>query len=59
MPNSFHSPKYRKHKSSGQAVVTIGGKAPYLGPYGTKASHVEYDQLIAEWRAAPCPRPTN
>jgi hypothetical protein len=32
------SPSYRKHKASGQAVVTIGGRDVYLGPYGTKAS---------------------
>lgn len=44
-------PKYRKHKASGQAVVTLGGKDHYLGPYGAKASKAEYDRLIAEWLA--------
>lgn len=42
-------PKYRKHRSSGQAVVTIRGKDHYLGPHGTKASKIAYDRLIAEW----------
>src|SRR5262249_49900384 len=42
-------PKYRKHRGSGQAVVTLSGLDHYLGPHGTKASKVEYDRLIAEW----------
>lgn len=42
-------PKYRKHRASGQAIVTLGGKDHYLGPHGTKASKREYDRLIAEW----------
>lgn len=45
-------PKYRKHKRSGRAIVTIGGKDHYLGPYGTKASELEYDRIVAEWLAA-------
>ena len=45
-------PKYRKHKRSGQAIVTIGGKDHYLGPYGTKASKLEYDRIVSEWLAA-------
>ena len=52
------NPKYRKHRASGQAVVTLDGKDRYLGPHGTKASHHEYDRLIGEWlangRCAPC-----
>ncbi|MBX3427935.1 MAG: site-specific integrase [Pirellulales bacterium] len=44
-------PKYRKHRASGQAVVTIGGRDYYLGPHGTKASRIEYDRLITEWLA--------
>ena len=52
MPKLVHSlPKYRKHKPSGQAVVTIAGKDHYLGPHGTGASHHEYDRLIAEYLA--------
>jgi integrase len=45
------APKYRKHSASGQAVVTIAGKVEYLGPYGTKTSHKEYDRLVGEWLA--------
>jgi integrase len=45
-------PSYRKHARSGQAVVTIGGRDHYLGPFGTRASKVEYDRLIAEYLAS-------
>jgi hypothetical protein len=44
-------PKYRKHRGSGQAVVTLNVRDYYLGPHGTKASHIEYDRLIGEWLA--------
>ena len=44
-------PKYRKHHTSGQARVTLDGKDVYLGTYGTKASKVKYDVVIAEWLA--------
>ena len=50
MPRLTQSvPKYRKHKSSGQAIVELSGKQYYLGPHGTKTSKVEYDRLIGEW----------
>jgi hypothetical protein len=42
-------PKYRKHKQSGQAIVTINGRDYLLVPHGTKASRLEYDRLITEW----------
>ncbi len=45
------TPKYRKHRASGQAIVTLDGRDFYLGPHGTKTSHHEYDRLIAEWLA--------
>src|SRR5262245_36288688 len=45
-------PSYRKHKASGQAVVTLNGHDEYLGPYGTKASKNLYDRLVAEWLAS-------
>ena len=45
------TPKYRKHRASGQAIVTLNGKDYFLGPYGTAASEREYDRLIAEWLA--------
>lgn len=44
-------PKYRKHRATGQAVVTLSGRDFYLGPHGTKASRREYDRLIGEWLA--------
>jgi integrase len=53
--NKSSNPKYRKHRPTGQAVVTIAGKTHYLGPHGTEASHVEYDRLIAEWLVAGRP----
>lgn len=42
-------PKYRKHRGSGQAVVTINGRDYYLGVHGTTVSKRNYDQLIAEY----------
>ena len=44
-------PKYRKHRPTGKAVVTLSGQDFYLGPHGTKASRIEYDRLIGEWLA--------
>jgi integrase len=58
MPRLLNSvPTYRKHRASGQAVVTIAGRDHYLGPHGTKASHAAYDRLVGEWLASnrsPC-----
>ena len=52
MPKLSNSvPKYRKHRASGQAVVTLNGRDFYLGPHGTKASKREYDRLTSEWLA--------
>jgi integrase len=52
MPRLIHqNPQYRKHRASGQAVVTLDGRDLYLGPHGTKASRGEYDRLIGEWLA--------
>jgi integrase len=44
-------PSYRRHKRSGQAVVTLDGRDHYLGPFGSPASKAEYDRLIARWLA--------
>jgi len=44
-------PRYRKHRASGQAVVTLSGNDFYLGPHGTKVSYREYDRVVAEWLA--------
>lgn len=58
-------PRYRKHKATGQAIVTIDGKTFYLGPYGSKRSKAQYDSVIAEWIASgrklpePDQRPAN
>jgi integrase len=48
-------PAYRKHKPSGQAVVTIAGRDVYLGPHGTKTSRADYDRVVGEWLAAGRP----
>lgn len=57
------APKYRKHKASGQAVVSFNGHDCYLGPWGSKASRLEYDRLITEWlqngRSEPCRSPSD
>ncbi len=45
-------PSYRKHRASGQAVVTIGTRDFYLGPHGTDVSKQQYDRLVMEWVAA-------
>jgi integrase len=45
------TPKYQQHRASGQAVVTLDARDFYLGPYGSKASRVEYDRLIGQWLA--------
>src|SRR5262245_1393423 len=50
-PNTS-TPQYRKHRASGQAIVTLNGRDHYLGPFGTKASRLEYDRLIGEWLAS-------
>jgi hypothetical protein len=35
---SVRLPKYRRHKGSGLAVVTLGRRQVYLGRYGTAES---------------------
>jgi integrase len=49
-PKSFE-PKYRHHKSSGQAYVVIDGKDVWLGEYGSKASRDKYHTVLSEWIA--------
>ena len=44
-------PSYRRHKPTGQAVVTINGRDIYLGKWNSAASKDEYDRLIAEFLA--------
>jgi len=43
-------PRYRLHRPTGQAVVTIYGHDEYLGRYGSPASHQKYECLIKAWR---------
>jgi hypothetical protein len=50
-------PKYRFHKASGQAVVTIGGRDFYLGQYDSDETWAEYRRLVAEWCGRPAPTP--
>jgi integrase len=50
-------PTYRKHKQSGQAVVTLtdgrgGRKDVLLGKHRSRESRVEYARVIAEWESA-------
>lgn len=44
-------PSYRRHKKSGQARVTLGGKDFYLGRYGSRESRAAYQRLIGEYLA--------
>ncbi len=39
-------PKYRLHKPSGRAVVTLCDRDFYLGPYDSEISRAEYDRLV-------------
>ena len=43
-------PKYREHKQSGQAVVTLDGHDFLLGRYGSEASRAEYRRPTGEWQ---------
>lgn len=52
MPRLVHTvPQYRLHRASGQALVTLGGRDHYLGPWRSKASRIAYDRLVSEWLA--------
>src|SRR5438045_2412111 len=44
-------PSYRRHKATGQAVVTLDQHDFYLGAYGSRQSHRQYQRLIREWLA--------
>lgn len=46
---SVRVPSYRRHKPTGQAVVTLNGRDHYLGKYGSATSREKYARLIAEW----------
>jgi integrase len=49
MPKAPQVPSYRLHKARGVAVVTLDGKAHYLGPYGSPKSIELYKKLTGEW----------
>ena len=51
-------PKYRCHKSTNRAVVTVNGREIYLGVYDSAESRQRYGRLIAEWAATGQPSPT-
>lgn len=52
-------PKYRKHRASGQGVVTLAGKDHYLGPHGSAIGRAEYDRITSEWLAGGRRTPTD
>ena len=57
MSRTSRVPSYRRHKQSGQAIVTLpdglGDRRDILlGKYGTKESRMEYARVLAEWEAA-------
>lgn len=60
MPKLLHKlPKYRRHKATGQAVVTLNGRDFYLGPWQSAASKREYARMTSEWLAAGGVLPTD
>ncbi len=61
MSNALRIPSYRRHKPTGKAVVTIGGRDIYLGRYNSAESRQEYNRLIAEWTASngTLPKPSS
>jgi len=46
---TVRTPKYRLHRPTGQAVVTLNGRDFYLGKHDSPGSRSEYDRLLAEW----------
>lgn len=44
-------PSYRRHKPTNKAVVTLGGKDFYLGPWKSAKSKAEYQRLTREFLA--------
>lgn len=43
---STREPSYRRHKASGQAVVTINGRDHYLGAWDSPESRIKYYRLL-------------
>ena len=50
-PPGVRVPKYRRHRASGQAVVTLSGRDHYLGPYGCPESCSRYTEAVGRWLA--------
>ena len=44
-------PSYRRHKASGQAVVTRNGVDHDQGKWNSAQSKAEYDRVVNEWLA--------
>ena len=59
MPKAPQVPSYRLHKARGLAVVTLDGKAHYLGPFGSPKSHELYKELTADWLQKKCATATS
>lgn len=51
MSKTLRIPSYRRHKPTGQAVVTVHERDIYLGKFNSAASRAEYNRIIAEWTA--------
>ncbi len=50
VPRLSHTPpKYRRHKSTGQAIVEFDGRRHYLGPYGSPKSRRRYQETLDLW----------
>jgi hypothetical protein len=53
MPKLVHrTPKYRHHKATGQAVVTLSGRDFYLGKFQSAESKRQYARLTSQWLEA-------
>jgi integrase len=50
-PSIANEPSYRRHKASGQAIVTLSYHDVYLGPYGSPESHDRYRAAVNDWIA--------
>jgi integrase len=51
--------KYRLHRPTGKAVVTLSGRDHYLGKHGSPESEQAYRRLVAEWLANGQARPAS
>jgi integrase len=58
VPRIARIPRYRLHKPSGQAVVTLDGKDLYLGRHNSPESLAEYRRRTSEWLTNGCRSPT-